>query len=346
MGPKKGAKRKSESPPTVLGDEVERKKYITRSSNRKRVSYTETSNEDEINEPPVKVVCSSSDDDFMVVDNEKDDDKQHQTNRRLSLVTANHNKKNSKPSTSLKKGSRTKSNEAITSCQPMITTFKPVNIDASKIKSELNLSDESDSEDSCSDDKSLREFKSSPKGKISSCFPNNCDDQKQWTEHTTVKAEIEAEAENIALNPWMKNLEALKDENNHGTVHLKEEAPLKTEKRKSTPKKGKKVKQSAKKTPKNVSSSSGLQEISVAEMLKLEENQDSSSEDGDDADWEKVKPIVSSVDNQEQEKELPKSVEVTLDVSGLKRKKKGTDIKDLIRLRINRIRREIQLVNV
>ena len=325
MPPKKGAKRKSESP-TTEGNLVERKEYRTRSSNRKRVSYNES---DSNEEPPTKIVCSSSDDDFVI-----DGDATGANNEQISKTspfTASQNKKNSK--SSAPKKNTLKSHNVTSSSQiPINSAFKPVSLDSSKIKSELNLSD-SDSESSSSDCNSK-----SSQNETRFALPGNTNkvEECKVRNNTPQKKEILEKEEPVYVeNPWMKNLEALQND------YVIEEKPMEAKnntKEPSTKKKGKQLKQAKKKSNK-ITERSESNEISVAEMLELENAQnDSCSED--DENWERVKPATIN----EQERELPQSVEVTLDITGLKRKKKGMDVENLIRLKINRIRREIQLV--
>lgn len=335
MPPRKGAKRKSESPPTVETS-APGKTYSTRSSNRKRVSYNESENEDEVNEPPPKILCSSSDDDFVVDDEEK----YEQDCAKLPSVIATevNNKKIAKKTIAHKKQVLKKNGKNSNPQAPINIAFKPVSYDESKIKSELNLSDNSDSEDS-SDEGSCSPQNSSTDAACqatSSKLSKVLDNQMQQTD-CSVKNETDVGTDCDGVNPWMKNLEALQNECNQFNQI---QPPMKTE---HTPKKGKKTKQVLKKGSKNTMMKTEPNEITVAEMLKLEKDQSSSSENDDDENWEKVKP-TATCDDPEQERELPKSVEVTLDVSSLKRKKKGLDLHNIIRLKINRIRKEIQLV--
>ena len=326
MPPKKGAKRKSESP-TTEGNLVERKEYRTRSSNRKRVSYNES---DSNEEPPTKIVCSSSDDDFVI-----DGDATGANNEQISKTspfTASQNKKNLKSSVPKKKTLKSSNNVTSSSQIPINSAFKPVSLDSSKIKSELNLSD-SDSESSSSDCNSK-----SSQNETRFALPGNTNkvEECKVRNNTPQKKEILEKEESVHVeNPWMKNLEALQND------YVIEEKPMEAKnntKEPSTKKKGKQLKQAKKKSNK-ITERSESNEISVAEMLELENAQnDSCSED--DENWERVKPATIN----EQERELPQSVEVTLDITGLKRKKKGMDVENLIRLKINRIRREIQLV--
>lgn len=336
MAPKKGAKRKSAESPAAVENLVEKKQYATRSSNRKRVSYNESdSNEEteaEVYEPPKKIMCSSSDDEVVTED---DEESHNEKNSKISPSTTFKNKKNLKP----KKETLKKQNgKIISQLVPINVAFKPVSYDSSKIKSELNLSDDSDSESSSNDDCTPKKIQTNTFTSLSE-NSNNAEIYEGQHSVTQQKGEIPAESESVGISPWMKNLEALQND------YVIEEAPLVISHENtpstttSTSRKGKKLKQLPKKINKNVKRIES-NEISVAEMLKLENAQSDCSED--DENWERVKPAMS--DAADKERELPKSVEVTLDISGLKRKKKGMDVENLIRLKINRIRREIQLV--
>jgi hypothetical protein len=334
MAPNKGAKRKSESPQREE-NVTERKRYSTRSSNRNRVSYNNESEDDDVKEPPAKIVCSSEDDDFMIDDEAKDKKEiikssptLSETDKRKSRFSVNH------------RDSSKQKNAKVLPQVPINVGFKPVSYNVSKMKSELDLSDDSsDSENSMK----AKDFCFTTIASEKECdkdFPESaCMKQNQEKLHCTPSKKVLVEELNIdsptGINPWMQNLKALKNE-----VHQENECQMKTEII-STKAKGKKIKPPAtKKINKDPAKNSPLNEISVAEMLKQEKIQESSSED-DDENWEKVKP---SCDVPEQARKLPKSVEITLEVSGLKTKKKGLDVENLIRLKINRIRREIQLV--
>lgn len=336
MPPKKGAKRKSESPPNVETS-AERKKYSTRSSNRKRVSYNESENEDEVNEPPPKILCSSSDDDFVV-----DEENHKQDCAQLSPVNISEikNKNNVKKPTAKKQVLKKNGKPSNISQAPINIAFKPVRYDESKIKPELNLSDNSDSEDSSNEGSSSSvNLSSSATRQTTSTLSGDPDNKIQLSEFdTAVKSETGTGTDSVGINPWMKNLEALKSESNGPSIQTQTSSKID-----STPRKGKRTRQQLVKKGNKATKKNEQNEISVAEMLKLEKDQSSSSENDDDENWEKVKPAAECGDL-EQERELPKSVEVTLDVSSLKRTKKGRDLQDIIRLRINRIRKEIQLV--
>ena len=338
MAPNKGAKRKSESPQTEE-NVVERKRYSTRSSNRKQLSYNES--DDELNKQPTKIVCSSEDDDFVIQDEETKDNKEIIEPSHTSS-SAKLAKKNSRYfETNPKDTPRPKVAKVVTQT-PINVGFKPVSYDISKLKSELDLSDSSDSESSMNaenDCLSTTAFKRQCKNDSTSAN-SLCTKQNQEKLHCTTsleKVSVE-QLDNFSpteVDPWILNLKALKNESQQ-----ENESVMKTEVT-LTKKRGKKLKSlTTKKITKNTVKRSQPEEISVAEMLKQEEIQDSCSEEDDD-NWERVKP---SCDIPEHERELPKSVEITLEVSGFKHKKKGIDVENLIRLKINRIRREIQLV--
>ncbi len=332
MAPKKGAKRKSAESPAAVENFLEKKQYATRSSNRKRVSYNESDSnaEAEVYEPPKKIMCSSSDDEVVTGDEEES---HSEKNSKISPSTTFKNKKNLIPQ---QETLRKQNGKIISQLVPINVSFKPVSYDSSKIKSELNLSDDSDSESSSNDDCYPKQSQTNTFTSISE-NSNNAEKYQGQDSATQAKGEILAESESVGINPWVKNLEALQND------YVIEEAPLvishENTPSTSTSRKGKKLKQLPKKINKNVKRTES-NEISVAEMLKLENAQSDCSED--DENWERVKPAMS--DATDKERELPKSVEVTLDISGLKRKKKGMDVENLIRLKINRIRREIQLV--
>ena len=325
--PNKGTKRKSESPETEENVAATRKRYSTRSSNRKRMSYNES--DDESNQPPVKIACSSEDDDFLIQDEET---KGEEETVKSSPTSSETDKRNSKCSVTKPKNTFKRKSAKILPQVPIHVGFKPVHYNISKLKSELDLSDSSDSETSMeAEDCTFTE--------------NLCKMQNQEKTHCTPSKSVLVEELNIVsptgISPWIQNLNALKNE-----VYQENEPIIKTE---VIPKKsrGKKLKPTPSKKINKCAATKKMvvqpKEISIAEMLKEEKVQDPtfSSED-DDENWERVKASPCVVP--EQDRELPKSVEITLEVSGLKNKKKGLDMENLIRLKINRIRREIQLV--
>lgn len=332
MAPSKASKRKSESP---TDGPVERKRYSTRSLNKKTVNYQEDDiHDDFVASKPSKKVASSSDDDFEIATEEQ---KHHDiTPDHIESANKVNNSSGINKKTVGSGSKREASKKNIVKAPPAINLgFKPVTYDANKIKSELNLSDDSDSDDSDSDTGPTQVLSKTndKKPTISSSF--EVIQPKLENEDAPELETPEVANNSSAVNPWMKNLEALKEE-----CQTENKQPLvKKEKTDTTPKKKVKTpaKQSRRKSNKN--KPENPDEITVAELLKLEKMEDSSS-DEEDENWEKVKP--SSVT--EKEIDLPKSVEVTLDITGIKRKKKGPDIQNMIRLKINRIRREIQLV--
>ncbi|KAI9558622.1 hypothetical protein GHT06_015410 [Daphnia sinensis] len=332
MAPSKGAKRKSNSPHT---EGVERKRYSTRSSSKKRVSYTESVGGDsgEENEAPSKTANSSDDDDFVIEDREA----KHEEKKKQSppSTTASQTKKKNVKHLALGQSDVPKqANSRVLPNVPINIGFKPVSIDITKMKSELDLSDSSDSESSLNNDCCSKTPASKSISKIdheSESSPYKKQEQEEVL-CSAIRNELVEESDKI--NPWLQNLEALKSD----AGELQETKPKQIEKKQPT--RGKKIKPPNKKSPKFSKKKDQTDESSVAEMLELEKAQDSSSSDSDDENWEKVKaPCVAS----ERERELPKSVEITLELSGLKQKKKGLDVENMIRLKINRIRREIQL---
>lgn len=334
MAPKKGTKRRSDSPPADVC-ETKIKKYSTRSCNRKQISYNEIENNDDVDldneESNNKVISNSSDDDFVADNNIK--------SRKTSPITTSQNKRNSKCPAS-NKDNASCTNKKASLQDPSVyhaPGFKPVNVDINKVKSELNLSD-SDSENSETENFSPTVISNKCPENIPTVSPIDVKREDGVCQST----ENVKKCDDISINPWMKNLEALKNNLDCEAENKKE--ILKKESI-STPKKGKKPKEPTNKKTKRKKSENlkdDSNELSLTELLKLENVKKEDSESDADENWEKVK---SSPKVSENEKELPKSVEITLDLEGFKRKKKGKDIADIIRLRINRIRREIQLVN-
>lgn len=89
--------------------------------------------------------------------------------------------------------------------------------------------------------------------------------------------------------------------------------------------------------------SEGGSKLSVSEMLKLEKSEEQASSE-DDENWETVKPakINETSESLDQPK---KNVEIILEAEqAWKRKRKGKDLQEMIRLKINRVRKAIQLV--
>jgi hypothetical protein len=297
MAPNKGAnKRKSESPQTEE-NMAERKRYITRSSNRNQVSYHE-SDDDELKEPPPKIVCSSEDDDFVNQDKETEDNEETSieplSTSAAKLAKAKRNYRHSE--TSSKDIPRKKIAKVVAQA-PINVGFKPVSYDISKMKSELDLSDSSDSENDC-----LTTTSASKKqcNKDSVMTNSLCMKEDQERSHcTSLQKEFveQLDVSPTGVDPWIQNLRALKNESQQ-----ENESVMKTEVI-STKARGKKIKQLPTKTrTKNAVKRNQTNEISLAEMLKQEEVQDSSCSEDDDENWERVKP---SCDVPEQDRELP-----------------------------------------
>ncbi|XP_057368952.1 DNA repair protein complementing XP-C cells homolog [Daphnia carinata] len=328
MAPSKGAKRKSDSPHT---EGVETKRYSTRSSSKKRVSYNE-SDDGEENEAPSKIISSSDDDDFVIEDKEAIKYEKKKKQSPPSTNASQTKKKNVKYLALGHSDTPKQANSRLVVNGPFNIGFKPVSIDITKMKSELDLSDSSDSDSSLNNDCCSKTPASKLTSETDHEFESVSYKKQEQGLCSTIKNELVEESDKI--NPWIQNLEALKSD----ASELQETKPKQIEKKQPT--RGKKVRPPSKKSPKVPKKKGQTDESSVAEMLKLEKAQDSSSSDSDDENWEKVKaPCVAS----EREQELPKSVEITLELSGLKQKKKGLDVENMIRLKINRIRREIQL---
>lgn len=218
---------------------------------------------------------------------------------------------------------------------PINIGFKPVSIDITKMKSELDLSDSSDSDSLLNnDDCCSKTLPSKPVSETDHEFESDSFKKQEQEQGLCSAIKNELVEESDKINPWLQNLEALKSD----AGELQETKPKPNEKKQPT--RGKKIRPPSKKSPKVPKKKGQTEESSVAEMLELEKAQDYSSSESDDENWEKVKaPCIAS----ERERELPKSVEITLELSGLKKKKKGLDVENMIRLKINRIRREIQL---
>lgn len=353
MAPARGSKRKSESPPE-LGSDV--KKYRTRSSvaARKQTNYHEDSSDDEAETQNHKRMESSSSEEDFVIDSHQIDSKEEETTPRSSRKRAGLSKPN------VISMQRQLKDESCNAQQVRNPAFKPVAIDSSGVKIELDLSDsDSSSSNDCnnlSDDKRKSKYFLSRTKEISTSI-----------DATAGVADAE-QSTDVAPDIWMKNLEALHGQSHviqekvpHGenscttvndikveAVSSKRKAQHKQQRKESAKSnaKGKQLKSSAAKsklTSKKSSQAAGVtnqSELNVVKLLKEEEpDQDTSSDD--DENWERVVdvPPVSG------DSEVPKSVEVILEVDEpWKRKKKGRDLQDLIRLRINRIRKAIQLV--
>ena len=328
MAPSKGSKRKSESPPE---SETNVKKYRTRSSSiQKRVSYNEDSN-DEAKEIDQEKTQTDSDEDFIL-----DPVGQKHDGSKDEKLVSTLKKMNSRSSTGFQKQQQVQK-DSNNSQQVLNSLFKPVPLTSSNIKSELNLSD-ADTSSSSSDEEDLQQASSLPQPRAVSSI-SNVPDKK-----------VEDAPSSAVADVWMRNLEALHAEEN-ATV-IQEKIPLMSPKTKVLPSgsnknKGKQLKSSSKgrdipsgSKADATSTDSPSKSCIVQQLLKLEEpDQDSSSEDDE---WEKV--IDSSGAAQPAGAPL-KSVEITLEVEeSWKRKKKKRDLQDLIRLRINRIRKAIQLV--
>lgn len=330
MAPSKGAKRKSDSPHT---EGVEIKRYSTRSSSRKAISYKE-GDDGEVSEAPPKTVSSSDDDDFVIEDKKTNYEKEKKESP-PSTTTSRANKKNAKQMAASLSNAPKKESGRLPPAIPLNIGFKPVRFDVMKMKSELDLSDSSDSDSPSSNEENC--FKTPHSKPICETdlelASSLCKKLDQEQGPSVFKNEFVEESDRV--NPWTQNLEALKG--NSGRL-LEAKSPKIA---KDQTKKGKKIKPVSKKSQRVLKKNVQTDESSVAEMLEEEKAKDSSSSESDDENWEKVKAPSIAV---EQERELPKSVEITLELSGLKKKKKGLDVENVIRLKINRIRREIQLV--
>lgn len=339
MPPKKGIKRKSESPPTL---ESSGKRYQTRSSSSlsKNVKYFEDSCEEVGGKTPE--TQNKSDDDFIENDTPP--------NKSCAEIGMDEDvkKKSTKakrphplPATQSQSSSRNKKTKP--DLAPSLNTnFKPVSCNSSNIKAELDLSD-SDSSCSSSSEEDETKLKTSLLSNEDSAFtsPNKeaCSSFTDKSEHNEPVGEEEA----VYSIAWMENLKAIDVSKKRDSVS--DPSSLSTHTAAPRRTKGKQLKKHDP-SPGKVAGVNNDREVSsaVIELLKSQEpNLESSSED--DENWEKVesRPLAGMVSE-----EVPnKSVQIELEVEqSWKRKKKDKDLQDLIRLKINRVRKAIQLVSL
>ena len=357
---RKGTKRKSESPPPEEGDV---KKYRTRASSRnKSVSYKEEVSSSEAEEVPQKAEIghdsnfegdssSSSSEEEKVpeeVESSSNESSKKKSSPYFSSVSAARNRRNA---AATKNGKVKKNLKLAVAAASQKQVFKPVNLDQVDIQAEVNLSGSDSEDNSCSssDDDFIKPIKK----KKSPSKPKTATEEvdKEESEENAVSEQ----QEDAALDAWSSNLEALnncqpKASASNDTTEVAPTVPsavkakggssrkpkaskTKTEKKKPSPSK-RAVKAGGERLPSN-----------VAELLKAEKNdQELSSED--DENWEKVAANSSSPNGEGDDYQLPaEGVEIVL-AGGqtFGRKRKGPDIQNLIRLKINRIRREVQLV--
>lgn len=321
MAPRKaGTKRRSDSP--ISERNVETKKCRTRASKRNQVSYKEDSDFSE-NEA-IQGKKGISDKDFAVDEEMNDEVSSSKSRTRAKRAP----KTNVPPHTN-----------------HSISAFKPVNVDDFKVTSELNLSD-SDSDDSTSIAITSNKYSpSSPHSIHSSIKQEKKDDDLTSTGNQSLPGNLNANVP--ATDIWMSNLEAL----NHGKVlNCKNDDKLSKDAIKSPSIKTKNLKKvrekKQRKAPAKEKSKKTKQEdpedIDVSELLKFEKlHADAADESEDDENWEKVKEETML----QEERQLPDKVEVMVDVGdGMKKRRKELDIQNMIRLKLNRIRREIQMV--
>lgn len=335
MPPKKGIKRKSESPSKL---ESSVKRYQTRSSSsNKNVNYFEDSSE-EVNSKTLETP-NKSDDDFIENDNSP--------NNSCADIGMDEGKKkkgtnakrtNSLPTTQSQTSSRNK--KAKPDLAPSLNpNFRPVSCNSSKIKAELDLSD---SESSCYSSSGEDETKlktsllSDEDSAFTSPINNACSSFNEKSEHNDLEGEDE---EAVYSSVWMKNLKAIDADQKTDFVSVPPSLSIPAVPRRT---KGKQLKKLDQSTEKRAGVTNDIEISSaVIELLKSQEpNLESSSED--DENWEKVesRPVTLAG-----EKVSNKSVQIELEVEqSWKRKKKNKDLQDLIRLKINRARKAIQLV--
>lgn len=361
---RKGTKRKSESPPAP---EEDVKKYKTRASSRnKSVSYQEKVSSSEAEEVPQK--AERKDDSNFEVDNSSSSSVEEKVSEEVDSSSDENSKKRSSPYFTSAPTARKRRNAAATkngkvsqvkknSVKFAVATmsqnqvFKPVNLDKVDIQAEVNLSgSDSDDKPSSSDDDDFQ------KPKKKSISKPKTETEKVDEENADEKA-LSEQQENTALDPWSSNLEALNNCQPKVSTsnEVTEEAPTSSSVIKSKGVSSRQPKTSKNKKEKKKPSSSKLVvkadgerlPSNVAELLKAEKNdQELSSED--DENWEKVvaNKDSSSPNREGEDYQLPaEGVEIVLaGGQNFGRKRKGPDIQNLIRLKINRIRREIQLV--
>lgn len=328
---KTAAKRRSDSPASEC--DVERKKYRTRASNRnQQVSYKEEHVDSES--------CERQDKDF---------EEEFHTNETIDEASTRSSKQKPRTKRSLKK-SPTNSGSGANSVTAnlIIPAFKPVNVDNLKVKSELDLSD-SDSDDS--DNAVANTSKTSKQPSTNPLSSHSNVKHEKGDDCVSEKAEnSQSGSVGLAISDiWMKNLEALNhgkssDTSNDLVIEKENCSVVKTEISDSKPEKPEKLvrnrQRKQKKTP-TKEKRKGKKDMDVLdELLECENLQFDSAISEDDENWEKVKEEKVI----EEERELPDKVEVMVDVGDVKKKRKGVDIQNIIRLKLNRIRREIQQV--